>query len=224
MNRLFGSGKAKEVPKLTDVAINIDERNESVEKKIAKLDAELANVAKQMRTMRDGPAKNSLKQKALRLLKQKKVYTNQSEQLANQSFNVSQTDFAVRSLQDTKTTVDAMKAGSKQMKKEMKKINIDQIFDMQDDLTDMLSMADEVQDALGQNYATPDIDEADLEAELAALGDDLGLDSGYLDQAMNAPSVPGSTLPGESLPPSATGAKSTQDGVPVDEFGLPQIS
>ncbi|KAA3675414.1 charged multivesicular body protein 5, partial [Paragonimus westermani] len=128
MNRIFGSGKAKQAPNLTDVAINIDERNESVEKKIAKLDAELANVTKQMRTMRDGPAKNALKQKALRLLKQKKVYANQSEQLANQSFNVSQTDFAVRSLQDTKTTVDAMKVGSKQMKKEMKKINIDQIF------------------------------------------------------------------------------------------------
>ncbi|TGZ68676.1 hypothetical protein CRM22_004140 [Opisthorchis felineus] len=224
MNRLFGSSKAKPQTNLTDVTVNIDERNESVGKKIAKLDAEIQTVSKQLRNMRDGPAKNALKQKALRLLKQKKVYEHQSEQLMNQSFNVSQTDFAIKSLQDTKTTVEAMKVGSKHMKREMKKINIDEIFDVQDDLADMLSVADEVQDALGQNYATPDVDESELEAELAALGDDLGLDSGYLDEALNAPSVPNTSVPGEGVPASAAGSKSTVGGVPVDEFGLPQIS
>ncbi|KER32809.1 hypothetical protein T265_01109 [Opisthorchis viverrini] len=81
--------------------------------------------------------------------------------------------------------------------------------DVQDDLADMLSVADEVQDALGQNYATPDVDESELEAELAALGDDLGLDSGYLDEALNAPSVPNTTVPGEGVPASAAGSKST---------------
>ncbi|CAH8483096.1 unnamed protein product [Dicrocoelium dendriticum] len=224
MNRLFGSGKAKTTPNLTDITVNVDERNESVEKKIAKLDAEIALISKQMKNMREGPAKNSLKQKALRLLRQKKAYCHQSEQLANQSFNIAQTDFAIKSLQDTKSVVSAMEVGRKQMKQGMKKINVDKIFDMQDDLADMLSIADEVQDALAQNFATPDIDEGELEDELAALGEDFALDSGFSDQALDAPSVPSTTLPGESIPASATGSRSTVNGVPVDEFGLPQIS
>ncbi|VDP41638.1 unnamed protein product [Echinostoma caproni] len=128
MHRLFGSSKAKPVPNLTEVAANVDERNETVEKKIAKLDAELRQISTQMSKMRDGPGKTALKQKALRIMRQKKVYLHQSEQLQNQSFNISQTDFAVKSLQDTKTTVDAMKASSKAMKTEMKKIKIDEVF------------------------------------------------------------------------------------------------
>ncbi|TPP65334.1 Charged multivesicular body protein 5b [Fasciola gigantica] len=122
MNRLFGIGKPKTTANLTDVAANVDERNETVEKKIGKIDAELRLITAQLSKMRDGPQKNMLKQKALRLLRQKKTYCHQSEQLANQSFNISNTDFALKSLQDTKTTVDAMKVTSKAMKREMKKI------------------------------------------------------------------------------------------------------
>jgi charged multivesicular body protein 5 len=38
-----------------------------------------------------------------------------------------QTSFATQTLKDTKTTVTAMKLGAKEMKKEFKNINIDQI-------------------------------------------------------------------------------------------------
>ena len=56
----------------------------------------------------------------------------------------------------------------------------------QDDLADMLEDANEVQEALGRTYGMPEIDEADLEAELDALGDDFALDddTSYLDDAM----------------------------------------
>ena len=43
-----------------------------------------------MSKMREGPAKNSVKQKALRVLKQKKQYESQSDNLRNQSFNMEQ--------------------------------------------------------------------------------------------------------------------------------------
>ena len=63
---------------------------------------------------------------------------------------------------------------------------------MQDELADMLEQADEVQEALGRNYATPDVDDDELEAELDALGDEIGLDDdqSYLDEAVSAPTVP----------------------------------
>ena len=84
-----------------------------------------------MSKMRDGPAKNAVKQKALRVLKQKKQYESQSENLRNQAFNMEQTNYATQSLKDTKTTVNAMKLGVKEMKKEFKNVNIDQIEDLQ---------------------------------------------------------------------------------------------
>lgn len=43
-----------------------------------------------MSKMREGPAKTSVKQKALRVLKQKKQYESQSDNLRNQSFNMEQ--------------------------------------------------------------------------------------------------------------------------------------
>ena len=68
-----------------------------------------------------------------------------------------------------------MKDANKALKKEFKKIKIDQIEDMQDDMADLLEQAEEVQSALGRSYNTDDIDEADLEAELAAMEDDPSL-------------------------------------------------
>lgn len=81
--------------------------------------------------MREGPAKNAVKQKALRVLKQKKMYEQQSTNLRNQSFNMEQANYATQTLKDTKTTVNAMKLGAKEMKKEFKNINIDEIEDIQ---------------------------------------------------------------------------------------------
>ena len=65
MNRLFGTRKAKS-PNLNDCIANVDSKLESVEKKVQQIDGELKKLKEQMSMMRDGPAKNSVKQKALR--------------------------------------------------------------------------------------------------------------------------------------------------------------
>ena len=81
--------------------------------------------------MREGGAKNAVKQKAMRVLKQKKMYEQQIDNLRQQSFNMEQANYTTQTLKDTQATVVAMKTGMKQMKKEFKKINIDQIDDIQ---------------------------------------------------------------------------------------------
>ena len=68
-----------------------------------------------------------VKQRAMRVLKQKKMYENQLEGIRNQSFNMEQTNYSTQMLKDTKTTVDAMKVGMKDMKKYYKQVNIDKI-------------------------------------------------------------------------------------------------
>ncbi|XP_012286256.1 charged multivesicular body protein 5 [Orussus abietinus] len=218
MNRLFGRTKSKEPPpNITDCIAGVDSRADSAEKKIARLDAELKKYKDQMVKMREGPAKNAVKAKALRVLKQRKMYESQVDNLRQQAFNMEQANYATQTLKDTQATVVAMKEGVKQMQKEFKNINIDNIEDMQDDLADMLEQANEVQEAMGRTYGVPDIDEDELAAELDALGDDLALDddTSYLDDAIKAPSAP-------DKEPGASSIRN-KDGVLVDEFGLPQI-
>ncbi|XP_014667932.1 PREDICTED: charged multivesicular body protein 5-like [Priapulus caudatus] len=220
MNRLFGSSKPKAPPpNLTDCIQNVDGRSDSIEKKISKLDVELHKYKEQMKKMRNGPSKNMVKQKAMRVLKQKRMYEQQRDSLMQQSFNMEQANYGIQSLKDTKVTVDAMKIANKEMKKEYKKVNIDQIEDLQDDMTDMLELADEVQESLGRSYGMPEIDDDELEAELDALGDEIALDedTSYLDDAITTPSVP-------SKEPGADSVAVGEGGIPVDEFGLPQIS
>lgn len=217
MNRLFGRGQPKAPPpNLSDCISGVDDRTDSVEKKIAKLDGDLLKYKNQMKKMRNGPAKDGVKRKALMVLKQKKTYERQRDQLMQQSFNMEQTNYSIQTVKDTQVVVSAMKTGLKQMKKEYKKINIDKIEDLQDEMEDMLEMADEVQETLGRQYGMPDdVDEADLEAELDALGDEMFEDELSVDDAISAPTGPLSE--GGEANPAQPGS------VAVDEFGLPQL-
>ncbi|XP_017768156.1 PREDICTED: charged multivesicular body protein 5 [Nicrophorus vespilloides] len=218
MNRLFGKGKPKEPgPSINDCITNVDARADAIEKKVTSLENELRKYKDQMSKMREGPGKNAVKAKAMRVLKQKKMYEQQLDNLRGQSFNMEQANYAQQMLKDTHTTVIAMKDGMKQMKKEFKKINIEEIDDVQDEMADMLEQADEVQEALGRNFNMQEVDDDELAAELDALGDELVLDddSSYLDDVLKAPEAPNTKPEAE--------ANKNKDGIAVDEFGLPQI-
>lgn len=77
----------------------------------------------------------------LQVLKQRKLYESQREQLYTQQFNMEQTRFTVENIKDTVTTVQAMKAASADMKSVMKKnkeLDINYIEKMQDDMFDLM--------------------------------------------------------------------------------------
>ncbi|KAJ3256352.1 hypothetical protein HDU77_003192 [Chytriomyces hyalinus] len=175
MNRIFGTSKAQTPkPTVQDVIRATDERSDSVEVKIKRLDAELIKYKEQMGKMRDGPAKDSVKQKAMRILKQKKLYEGQKDQLMQQSFNMEQASMTTENLKNTIVTVDAMRTANKEMKAQYKKIDIDKVEALQDEMEDLMEQANEIQETLGRSYGLPEgIDDDDLEAELDALADDL---------------------------------------------------
>jgi charged multivesicular body protein 5 len=54
-------------------------------------------------------------------------YDQQGDAMRQQSFNMEQATMAIQTAKDTHVVVSAMKAGVSQMKKEYKKINIDNI-------------------------------------------------------------------------------------------------
>ncbi|CAG8802982.1 27071_t:CDS:2, partial [Racocetra persica] len=164
-------------PTLNDAIVATDGRVSAVEVKIKKLDGELAKYKDQMKKMREGPGKNAVKNKALRVLKQKKMYESQRDQLQQQSFNMEQASFTTENLRNVATTVDAMQLANKEMQKQYKKIDINKIESVQDDMEDLMEQANEIQETLGRTYGLPeDIDEEELEAELEALDDELNFE------------------------------------------------
>jgi charged multivesicular body protein 5 len=219
MNRLFGKSVAKPAasavppPSLTDATTSLTSRITSLDEKIKGLDAELSRYKSQMEKV--SPAvKASIMNKAKDALKRKKMYESQRQQLSNQSFTIEQTSFAIDSVKDYQTTIAAMSEANKTLKAEQKKLNIDNIEDIQDELEDMLDDFEELNQVMNRTYgAEYEIDDADIEAELACLEDELGgLD---VQESVSMPSLPSTS----SIPISNT---NTQTNTPATVFNAPQ--
>lgn len=178
MNRLFGAKSSAPKPTLQGAISNVDARIESADVKIAKLNAELTTYQQRMSRMRDGPGKNALKQKALKILQQRKMYEGQRDQLQSQSWNMEQAGMMQDNLKNTMTTVDAMKTTTKELKKQYGKINIDKIDKMQDEMADLMDVGNDIQESISRSYDVPeDVDESELDAELEALGEEQQFES-----------------------------------------------
>ena len=77
----------------------------------------------------------------------------------------------------------------------------------------MLTTVNEINEALGRNFATPeDLDEADLDAELEMLGDELEEELEETEEV----GTPSYLMP--ATPNAVPGAKEEEK---VDQFGLP---
>ena len=136
MNRLFGKSKPKEpLPTLDDAAKSMETRGGAVDERVKKLDEELLRYKGQLSKMRPGPAKAQVQQRALRCLKQKKVYEKQRDALYGQQLNIDQAKFAQDSVRDNIQLVKAMKETQKGLKKDMKQIKIDDVEDLHDGQT-----------------------------------------------------------------------------------------
>lgn len=127
--------------------------------------------------MRDGPGKTAIKQKALKVLQQRKMYEAQRDQLQQQSWNMEQAGMMQDNLKNTMTTVDAMKTTTKELRKQYGKVDIDKIERMQDEMADLMDIGNDIQESISRSYDVPeDVDEAELDAELEALGEEVQLD------------------------------------------------
>ncbi|CAE7759384.1 CHMP5 [Symbiodinium microadriaticum] len=225
MHRLFG--KKKEVappPDLGETSKGLNGRVAALDEKIKAADNEL-RVYKTQIAKAKGPAKAGIQRRAVEVLKRKKMYEQQRDQLCGQAFNLDQAAFAMETIKDTHTTVAAMKDAAKQLKVEHAKIDLNEIEDLNDDLADMFEDMNEISETLGRSYGTPDyIDEDDLEAELACLGDEfdeelteeVSLEQPSYLSPSGMPHVPAAGLP---VPTIAQPQAPQPSG--VDEFGLP---
>uniref|UniRef100_A0A2P2JZX4 Charged multivesicular body protein n=1 Tax=Rhizophora mucronata TaxID=61149 RepID=A0A2P2JZX4_RHIMU len=230
MRRVFGVKKDKEPPpSIQDASGRINKREETVNDKVKRLDAELARYKEQIKKTRPGPAQEAVKARAMRVLKQKRMYEGQRDMLYNQTFNLDQVAFATEGIKDAQQTMSALKSANKELKGMMKTVKIQDIDNLQDEMMDLMDVSHEIQETLGRSYNVPDdIDEEELMGELDALEADMGLETesdgvpsylqpdkeSDLDSELNLPSAPA----GHTAHPA--GRSNAQAD---DELGLPAV-
>lgn len=230
MKRIFGAKKEQpNAPTLEEATDNLTKRGDVLDEKIRKLDEQLLKHRDNIRKTRPGPAQQAAQQRAMAVLRQKKQYEQQRDQLYTQQYNVESVSYTMESMKDNVQTVQAMQAGAVQMKKLMKdnkELQVDNVYKVMDEMADLNADFEEVTEAMA-SYSVPlDVDESDLMAELDALPDEDLLTEG----AGTAGGVPAylQDLGELGLPeaPSGMAAPTAPTGVPTmpaeeDMFGLP---
>lgn len=131
MKRFFGSGNKTPPPPpptLSEASERVEVRIQRLDEKINQLESDLRVIRDQLKKPRLPPSTQSaLKQKAMRCLKQKKMFESQRDSMMSQAFNMEQANFTLQSMQDTAATVSAMKAASVTMKQQFKQLEVDSI-------------------------------------------------------------------------------------------------
>lgn len=214
MRRLFGMApKDKEPPppppSLTEANTKLQARSAGVQQKLEQIDRDLL---KYKAEWKKNPRNTMAKTRLTNLLKQKKTYESQLMMMDNQSFNMDQVQFAHEQMENTATTVAAMKEMRNVMQEKFKapEMDIDAIFDMQDDMAELLDESNEINEVLGQDYGIGDaIDEDELLSELDMLEGEMAMESGDSSQVPSY--LAGPVDPGPPL----------DQPVGLDAYGLP---
>ena len=205
MKRILGLNKPYTGPTLDETSTRMGDRAAVIDKKIMQIEQELTKIRDQIKMSRSKVQQDALKKRALPLLKQKKMYEQQRDSLYGQQANLDQAMFAHVAVKDSIDTVQAMKHAQKQMKKDFKKLDIGKLERMQDDMSDLLADANDIQEVLSRSYDTPNdyVDDDELLMELDALDSgDLFADeaigqhgggSSYLDDIAMPSHVPSSS-------------------------------
>ena len=237
MRRLFGrsdkptAAAAAEAPPptLEDASTRLEKRGDVIDGRIKKIDDDLLGLRKQILASR-GPTQERLKQRAMQLLKQKKMYESQSDGVLQQRFQVDQMQFTRETMMETKHQLDAMREAATVMQKEFKKFSVDEVEKMHEELRDIYEQHEEIQEIMGHSYDVPDdVDEDDLNEQLNSLAFDMEKqkDASYLDQALAMPAagpmpvrtiIPNTPLP--TVPLATTRVAETQPHQLEAQLGL----
>ena len=142
MKKLFGAKKKEEplppAPTLTDTSTKLGDRGKVIQLKVDECNKELLAIKTQMKTAK-GMAQKSLQQKALQVLRRRKMYDQQLTNVMNQQFNVDQVQFTSETIASTIDTMAALKEATAVQQQEMKKLDMDKMEDLFDDLADMMA-------------------------------------------------------------------------------------
>ena len=175
MKKLFGAKKKEEpkppAPTLDETSTKLGDRGKVVQLKVDECNKQLVDIKNQMKIAK-GMAYKSLQNKALQVLRRRKMYDAQLNNVMSQQFNIDQVAFTTETITSTIDTMNALKAATAVQQQEMKKLNMDQLEDLFDDLADMMADQEEIQEVMGRSYQV-EYDESELMNELAELDEEI---------------------------------------------------
>ena len=131
------------------------------------------------------------------MMKQRKMYDTQLGQIMNMELNMSNITMAQEQLRYVEASVVAISETAKTMKQAQKagKMDIGSIEKLQDELSDMMEDAAEIQEIMGQSYGVPDdFDEDDMMADLDMIEDEI-IQEDLMGSAPEVPSYVNSGAP-----------------------------
>jgi len=164
----------------------LQETIEMLEKRQALLERKVADEHNRAKEF----TKQKNKKAALMCLKRKKLYEQQVETLANNTLRIQDQIITLEGAKATTETVKAMREGAATMKHMQNQMSISSVDDVMDEIQEQTDNMKQIQDALSAPVgALADLDEDDLDAELAELEDeDLMLEEGPVGVATSVPS------------------------------------
>lgn len=166
-------------PTLEETGEKLDKTVEGIEKNIERYNKELTVIKKKIEEEKKKKTPNpqvinSLRKKAEIIIKRKKVYETNKENTLGIQFNIDQVKFANDSLKTQIDTCKVLAVSSKELKKNIKKININKIEKLQDDIFDYIEESKEITEILGNSYEIPVyMDENEIDTELALVEDSI---------------------------------------------------
>ncbi|XP_065828126.1 charged multivesicular body protein 4b-like [Oscarella lobularis] len=211
MHRLFGGKKKKEAPAPTaqDAIQRLKTTEEMLEKKTEFLEAKIKG---ELQNAKKHGTKN--KRAALMALKRKKRYEKQLQQIDG---TLSTIEFQREALENANTNAEVLKnmhVASQALKSAHKTLDVDDVHDLMDDISEQNELAQEISEALTQGVgAAQDIDEDDLMAELEELEQEQ-IDEQMLNiqsSDLELPEVPEAAPAAAAVAPTRAKAKSAED-------------
>lgn len=190
--KIFGGGKKKEAAPTTQEAIQkLRATEDLLQKKSNHLETKIAD---EISAARKAGTKN--RRVALNALKRKKRLEKQLLQIDG---TLSTIEFQRESLENANTNTEVLKAmgfAAKAMKTAHQELDVDDVHDMMDDISEQTELANEISEAISSSVGFQDVDEDDLLAELDELEQET-LDEQMLNigTTTELPSVPQTELP-----------------------------
>ena len=176
MFNFFGKKSNAEPPKpqfqpvdLNATSHGISNRKNDTQLKLDQVEKELKGALVQYRQARTPQQKAQAKNKAMRLLKKKKLYQAHVNNLENTQMAVESAAMDVDIMKDNMAIMQTMKS-TVQMQKDMMHAmgGVDSMYDVMDDMQEIKDQQEEFNDEMQRNFDV-DVDDADLNDEIDEL-------------------------------------------------------
>ena len=193
MFNFFGKKKNAQKPQqqhfapvdLNATSHGISNRKNDTQLKLEQVEKELKGALVDYRQARTPQQKAQAKNKAMRLLKKKKLYQAHVNNLENTQMAVESAAMDVDIMKDNMAIMQTMKA-TVQMQKDMMHAmgGIDSMYDVMDDMQEIKEQQEEFNDEMQRNFDI-DVDDADLNDEIDELDYQMRMEMD--NQGMNVP-------------------------------------